>query len=231
METPTALDKMWYLSNIGFFEFLSPEDLEYVAAIIHHQRVKKHTLLQRPENAEQKLYFVKEGAVRIYDLNEDGELFTLSIMGPYSTYGRISSFSMGTDEVYVETLSDVYLCSITEEQFAELAGRCPDVMYRAMQMLSKRLEEKEKMLQVIATGTVKEQIMHLLVSLADTYGKHEYRYVEIPIPLSHQEIANMLGVTRESVSHNMRKLRNERFLRSTRRRTIEVRQHAALSEM
>lgn len=215
---------MWYLSKIGFFEFLPKEGLEVFAPMIRHETVAKHTIIQTPDTAENKLYFVKEGAVRIYDMDEEGRTFTVSLLGPYSTYGAIRSFSLGTENVYVETIADVYLCSMTEEQFHELLQSHPDIAVHAMEMLSKRLQERERLLQMIATGSVKQQITHLLVSMADTYGKKEKVFVDIPIPLSHQEIANMLGVTRESVSTNMRRLKSEGMIRNSGRKTIQVNQ-------
>ncbi|MBU9721672.1 MULTISPECIES: Crp/Fnr family transcriptional regulator [Bacillaceae] len=224
-----SLDKMWYLSKIGFFEFLPQEDLEKLGPIIHHRDIKKNTVIQKPDTVERKLFFVKEGALKIYTINEAGKVFTISLLGPYSTYGQLSSFSLGTENVFIETLCDVHLCSITEEDFQKLLKDYPDLVFKAMEILTKRLHEREKMLQMIATGSVKEQIMHLLVSMADTYGKKDNAFVDIPIPLSHQEIANMLGVTRESVSTNMCRLKKEGMIRSTGKKTIEVKQLQSLN--
>ncbi|WP_096186971.1 Crp/Fnr family transcriptional regulator [Evansella halocellulosilytica] len=224
MRLEQSLDKIWYLSKIGFFDFLPTGEIEKFDALIDHKVIKKNTIIQTPEMSEQKLYFIKKGAVRIYDIQEDGRMFTLSLLGPYSTYGYLSSFSLGTENVYIETLSDIYLCSLTEENFKLLTKSYPKIVFNAMEILTKRLKDREKMLQMIATGSVKQQIIHLLISMADTYGKKDQAFVDIPIPLSHQEIANMLGVTRESVSTNMRRLKSEGLVRNTGRKTIEVNQ-------
>ncbi|MFA9558141.1 Crp/Fnr family transcriptional regulator [Evansella sp. AB-rgal1] len=219
-----SIDKMWYLSKVGFFDFLEEEELEKIIPLIQHQDIRRNMVIQTPDKVEKKLYFIKEGALKIYDINEDGKVFTKSLLGPFSTYGHLSTFSLGVENVFVETISDVHLCSISEEEFQSLIEKYPKLTWKAMQILTERLNEREKMLQVIATGTVKQQIKHLLVSLADTYGKENFSYVEIPFPLSHQEIANMLGVTRESVSTNMNRLKSEGYIRNTAKRTIEVNQ-------
>ncbi|MFA1820355.1 Crp/Fnr family transcriptional regulator [Virgibacillus oceani] len=219
-----TLDKMWYLSKIGFFEFLPVDEVRKIGSMIAHSDISKNTIIQTPESVEKKLFFVKTGAVRIYDMKEDGSIFTLSLLGPYSTYGSVSFFSLGTEQVFVETLSDVHLCSISEEDFNILIQTYPELLAKAMQLLSDRLKNREKMLAIIATGNVKEQLKHLLFSMADTYGKEDSTFVTIPIPLSHQELANMLGVTRESVSTNMLQLKKEGFIHSRGRKTIDVNQ-------
>ncbi|GAB3794214.1 Crp/Fnr family transcriptional regulator [Virgibacillus kimchii] len=226
MAADCPLDKMWYLSKIGFFDFLPLHEVKKIAPMIVHNNIAKNSIIQTPDSAEKKLYFVKTGAIRIYDMKEDGSIFTLSLLGPYSTYGSISLFSLGTEQVYAETLSQVHLCSISEKDFTTLLQTYPELLTKAMQLLSDRLKKREKMLEIIATENVKEQLKHLLFSMADTYGKEECTFVTIPIPLSHQEIANMLGVTRESVSTNIHQLKREGFIRSSGRKTIQVNQNA-----
>ncbi|MRG87588.1 Crp/Fnr family transcriptional regulator [Salinibacillus xinjiangensis] len=226
MKSEQSLDKMWYLSKIGFFEFLPMDDLKIFSSYIDHQEIRKSNLIQTPETTKNGLFFVKEGAVRIYGINKDGRMFTHSLLGPYSTYGTLRSFSLGTENVYIETISDVHLCSVSEADFHVLLKEYPSLIYKAMELLSDRLREREKMLEIIATGSVREQMMHLLFSMADTYGKKGQSFVDIPFPLSHQEIANMLGVTREAVSANMRYLKDRGYICSAGRKTIKVNQQA-----
>ncbi|WP_328588757.1 Crp/Fnr family transcriptional regulator [Siminovitchia acidinfaciens] len=205
-----------------FFDFLTEEEIQQVFPLIDYQQIKKNTIVQTPESSEEKLYFIKDGAVRIYDITENGKVFTISILGPYSIFGYMRPLSFGTEGIYIATITDTMLCSISEDNYEQLQLAYPQITLKTMEILSARLHEKQQLLKMMATANVREQIKHLLVSMADTYGCKGPAYVKIPFPLSHQEIANMLGITREAASINIHKLKKDGFIRNPQRKIIEV---------
>ena len=70
------MNKLWYLSQISIFEAMSREEIREIDQLdtIHHfDRITKNTLVQTPESAREGLYFVKEGKLRLYKLNDSGK--------------------------------------------------------------------------------------------------------------------------------------------------------------
>jgi signal-transduction protein with cAMP-binding, CBS, and nucleotidyltransferase domain len=63
------IDKLWYLSQIKLFDKVSPEDMEEINKGTHHAKIRKHTIIQTPDMVREGLYFVKEGALRLYIVN------------------------------------------------------------------------------------------------------------------------------------------------------------------
>jgi CRP/FNR family transcriptional regulator len=94
-------------------------------------------------------------------------------------------------------------------------------MGRFMRILSDQLKEKNEMLEKIVLGSVKEKLPFLLLNLSEQFGVLEEDYHRIVLPLTHQEIGNMIGVTRESVTSTINDLVKEELIR-TGRKTISI---------
>ncbi|NJJ37917.1 Crp/Fnr family transcriptional regulator [Paenibacillus apii] len=216
------INKLWYLSQIKLFDKVDAEDMQVIDKGTHHARIRKHTIIQSPEIAGSGLYFVKEGALRLYIINEEGRQFTVGILGKGSTFGEVESFSLGTHGVYIETLEDTLLCSISSEQFEAFIADRPEIMKRVMRILSDNLNQKNSMLEKMALGTVKEKLLFLLMHLAEEFGIPEDGYARIDLPLTHQELSNMIGVTCESVTAAIHELGKENTIRSS-RKSVSVR--------
>ncbi|AIQ12996.1 cyclic nucleotide-binding domain-containing protein [Paenibacillus durus] len=71
----------------------------------HHARIRKHTIIQSPEIARSSLYFVKEGALRLYIINAEGKQFTVGILGKGSTFGEVESFSLNQRNSMLEKMA------------------------------------------------------------------------------------------------------------------------------
>jgi CRP/FNR family transcriptional regulator, anaerobic regulatory protein len=215
------MNKLWYLSQIKLFDKLSPEDMEEIDKGTRHAKIRKHTIIQTPEMVRDGLFFVKEGALRLYIVNSEGKQFTVGILGKGSTFGEIDSFSLGTHGVYIETIDDTLLCSMSGEQFEKFLSTRPHIMKRVMRILSDQLNEKNEMLEKLALGTVREKLLFLLLNLSAEFGVLEDGYHRIDLPLTHQEIGNMIGATRESVTAAINELAKEELIQ-TGRKTISV---------
>jgi CRP/FNR family transcriptional regulator, anaerobic regulatory protein len=225
------IDKMWYLSQIKLFEKMSPEDMEEINKGTKHAKIRKHTIIQTPEMVREGLFFVKEGALRLYTVNSEGKQFTVGILGKGSTFGEIDSFSLGTHGVYIETMEDTLLCSMDREQFEKFISTRPHIMKRIMRIMSDQLKEKNDMLEKLALGTVKEKLLFLLLNLSEEFGVlEEDGFYRIDLPLTHQELGNMIGATRESVTSTIHDLVKEKMIR-TGRKTISIHRELAKEQL
>lgn len=224
------IDKLWYLSQMKIFDKVSPEDMEEIVKRAHHAKIRKHTIIQTPDMVRDGLFFVKEGILRLYIVNSEGKQFTIGILGKGSTFGEIDFFSLGTHGVYIETIEDTLLCSIDREQFEKFISTRPHIMKRVMRILSDQLEERTSMLEKMALGTVKEKLLFLLLHLSEEFGVLEDGFYRIDLPLTHQEIGNMIGVTRESVTTTINELAKKDIIR-TGRKTISIHRELAKEQL
>lgn len=210
------MNKLWYLSQISLFEALSMEELEEIAVMTPMTTIKRNTLIQTPETFRDGLYMVKEGKLKLYKINSDGKKFIVSILGGGNVFGETDSFSLGTKDTFIETMNETILCTLGKDQFERFLEDRPHLAIKIMKELSSMLRERDAMLAQLALNNVRDRILHLLKTLATKFGIPKGKHHQIDIPLSHEEIANMIGSTRETVSIVLRDLSNEKIIKTGR---------------
>lgn len=213
------MDKLWYLSRISIFDSLSPEDfkeIDMMAPMTHFNAVPKGTLIQTPEHHREGLFFVKTGTIRMYRVNAEGKQFTAAILGSGNMFGEIDSLSFGTHDMYIETIEETLICSVLREHFEKFLLKRPELAMRFLKVLSNQLKEKDELLEKLAIGNIEDRVLHLLFKLSEQFGTENDGFIKIDFPLTHQEIANMIGITRESVTTILKDLSQKGILRTGR---------------
>jgi CRP-like cAMP-binding protein len=215
-----AMDKLWYLSRISIFEALPHEDLleiDRMAPMTHFNALPKGTMVQTPDFYREGLFFVKEGKLRMYKISADGKQFTAGILGPGNMFGEIDSFSFGTKGIFIETMEKTLICSVLKEHFENFLNKRPQLAMKFLKELSDRLKERDELMEKLALGNIRERVLHLLIKLSDQFGVEENGYRKIDLALSHQEMANMIGATRESVTVALKELAKEGIIQTGRK--------------
>lgn len=210
------MNKLSYLSQISMFDALPMEDLMEIDRMSPMSTLRKNTVIQTPETFREGLYILKQGKLRLYKLNADGKQFTIGILGSGNVFGEVDSFSMGTKDIYIETIEDTILCAMGKEQFEEFLTSRPQLIMKMLKVLSEKLQERDAMLEQLALGRVGDRLLHLLLKLADQFGIEDGLFHKIDLPLTHQELANMVGATRESVTVVLNELAKEDILKTGR---------------
>jgi CRP/FNR family transcriptional regulator len=200
------MNKLWYLSQISLLDALPMEDLMEIERMAPMTRLKKGELIQTPDTFREGLYFLKEGKLKLYKINLEGKQFIVSILGAGNVFGEIDSFSLGTRDTFIETMEDTILCSLGKEIFEQFLIERPHLAVKMMKELSALLQERDAQLTQMALGDVRKKVLHLLVKLGQKFGIPEDAFHKIDMALTHQEIANMIGSTRETVTVTLNEL-------------------------
>lgn len=203
------MDKLEYLSKLSVFEALPAEDLleiDQMTPMTHFNAIPPGTVIQSSDMTRDGLFFIKVGKLRAYKLTKDGKQFTAGILGPGNMFGEIESFSLGTRGLYIETMEETLLCSVQKDHFEKFLLVRPELALRFLKELSKKLQETTELLEHLALGNVRDRVLFLLVKLAEQFGLDEEGFTKIDFALTHQEIASMIGATRESVTSSLHEL-------------------------
>lgn len=132
-------------------------------------------------------------------------------------FGEVETFSLGTGGTYVETMEDSLVFSIPTEQFEPLLSKYSELSLRFLSEISKRLRDQDELVEELVFRDLRGKVLYFLNRLSKKFGIEEHGYRKIDIPLTHQELANMIGATREAVSLTLQELSNEGILVTSRR--------------
>lgn len=215
-------DKLDYLARINLFRELNPEELRRLDQRTPMLTARKGTILMQPGDATPVIYLLKKGRVRLFRVTPDGKELTVALLGDGNIFGETDSFSTGSGGTYAQALSDVLLCALTSQDFQELLLSKPALSLRLVQAMSERLRETEELLETLALGSVRQRLLYLLRKLGLAFGVAHGEYVRIDADLTHEELAHMIGSTRETVTAQLSQLASEGLVQ-TERKQIRIR--------
>jgi CRP-like cAMP-binding protein len=216
------MDKLFLLSQISLLDELPMEDLQIIDKMSEMKPVKKGTTIISPDKPIQAFFLLKKGQVRLYRLNPSGKQFTVDILVDGNIFGETSTLSLTDDQIYAEAMTDTYLCILGKAEFEEFIERNPKIAIKLINILSTRLKELYSLSEKIALGDVKYRILYLLVKLSEKTGKRKKEWQTIEMKLTHQDIANMVGSTRETTSAIISQLKKDGYVKKGLRLSIHV---------
>lgn len=190
------------------FSTLSPEHLALIAEHGVTRQYAKSTVLITEGDQSDSLYVILSGKVRVYLSDENGKEFTLNVHGPNEYFGELALFGTGKRSASVITLEPSQIAVVSKNDFVNCFGKNPDIAFELIRALSDRLIELTENVRNLALRDVYGRVACTLLSQASEQDGE--RVIE-PRP-THQEIANMVGASREMVSRIMRDLTTGGYL-------------------
>ncbi|MGE7183224.1 Crp/Fnr family transcriptional regulator [Peribacillus sp. NPDC006672] len=207
------MDKLLLLSQISLLEELPMDDLKAIEELSEMKPVKKGTIILSPDKPIEALFFLKKGQVRLFRMNHHGKQFTVDILTSGNIFGETSTLSLTDDQVYAEAMTDTYLCMIGRNDFEGFLERNPKIALKFINILSNRLKEVYSLSEKIALSDVKYRLIYLLLKLSEKTGKRINEWQTINMTLTHADIANMIGSTRETTSAILSQLKKEGLIK------------------
>ena len=196
-----------------------------------HELLTKQPVIKYPKgqviettDGVKRFYLVKSGYVKRYLISNDGELGVQVIYGPGDVLPLTLVFKAlfehdindGPETYYYETMADTELYGIDLASLLA-AIETNNLLYRGLfREAGRRMESTLQGLENLRMKTSYNRVAHQLVYLAKQFGQKTAAGIKISVPLTHQDIADVLGVTRETVSSSMTRLRKKGLVKNSR---------------
>jgi len=206
MKSSEAVDT---LRAIPLFSNVSDEDLEQVASHLIERRFPRNTTIVEEGLAGDYMYVIREGRVKVTKLSEDGREKILEFLDAGSFFGEMALLDRAPRIASVKTLKPVKLLALSRTDFLNLLRKSPDLSLSVIQELCKRLRTVDDQASALSFQRVKDRTKGLLQRLAR--DPHEEGGRVTP-PLTHQQMADMIGTSRETVTRVVKELKQEGWL-------------------
>lgn len=225
------MDKMWYLKQINIFSGLPERELQQLDRIAIHKYLKKKELIYLPGDKNDRVYLLKEGRVKVSRISEDGREMTMIILEPGEIFGESALYS-GEERrsTMAEALDDVMICTIYKNEFEAILQREPKLSMQITKAIGKRRREIESRLEDMVFRSVPSRLAHLLLRLAEKYGREKAEGLLIDVNLTHLEIANLIGSTRETTTTQLNNLKRDDLI-SVKHRQIYITDKDGLEDL
>ena len=218
--------QLWYLARMRLFADLDAASLARLEGISPLAALPRGTPILGGDPAPQALYLLKRGRVRLFRVSPDGRPVTLALLTAGNVFGSLPSFPLGSPDMQAEAMDEVLICKMQRSDMERLMREHPAVGLRLIEALSRRVRELEDTVASLAHDDVRHRVVRVLLHLCEDFGRQDGALVRIDVPITHDDLAAMVGSTRETVTATLSRLSREDVVR-TGRRSIRVRREAA----
>lgn len=205
---------IWCLSKINVFRELPRAVIGQLAKITTHKEHSKGELIFGPYDAEERIFVIREGEVEIYQLSMEGKKVIIDILVPGNIFGNSSFVADGdvSSDDFAMARSRVILCIFKKSEFMNILSRMPQLALNLIGEISKKLNEADSRIRDLALSDATARLIGELMRFGKKTGKEIDNKIIIGTKLTHEELAELTGVTRETVTRVLKKLRQDKIV-------------------
>jgi CRP/FNR family transcriptional regulator, cyclic AMP receptor protein len=200
--------KIWYLRQTRLFDRLSDTQLKNIAMRSDMRKYARGEIILGSAPAPDVIYFVKTGRVKVSALSEDGKEQILALLEPGDLFGALTP-DESTELKQVEAFDPSVVCHLPRDLFEDVLRQAPEVAVQVVRILARRLEAAEREVRDLAFRDVPGRLASLLLRLSQEYGAPHERGTRLSFHLTHQDLARMIGSTRETVTTILNRFRDD----------------------
>ncbi len=191
------------------FSMLTKEETEHVKSkIIRKSYGKGETVFLEGDNWD-KLYIISKGKLKVFKLTKEGKEQILYILSEGEFMGDMNLLKQGRYDFSAAALEDVELCTLNKESFEKLIKTYPTMMIEVLEVMHDRILSLEELIKTLSTKDVEARLAAMLLSFINNFGETTEKGVEIDLPLNREDMANYIGITRETISRKLNNLQDE----------------------
>jgi len=208
------------LKYIPLFSELSEDDLKEIIKLAVRQYYKKDNMILIEEEIGSTMFIILEGRVKISRISEEGREVILSILSEGDFFGEMSILDGQNRSANVVTLDDSKIMIVRREDFLQMLHDYPQIAINLLKELAHRLRRSDSQIKSLSLQNATGKVASTLLRIADDSGKIHMGQVEIPRLPPQQDLANMAGTSRETISRVLKALAKQGYLRKEGSRLI-----------
>ena len=201
-----------FLQNINIFSNLSKNALHDIEDLFVLREYPKGSMIILEEEYGDIVFIVKKGTVKITRVNDEGKEVILSLMGIYDIVGELSIIDGEARSANVLAQENCELYAITREDFLEILKNNFEISLALMEELASRIRKSDQHIEALSLSDAEHRIGVSILNLAEEMGIIRQGMVTIENLPFQQDIANMSGTSRETVSRILKLFEDKNML-------------------
>ena len=211
---------LWYLKKIPILAELGPEVLARLAERIQLREVRRREVVYLPGDPGNSMFIVNGGRIKISKVTRDGKALTLNYCGPSEVFGETCLIEGGPREEMAEAMENSMITELERQDVEKLLQNHAHFGFQLTRILAGRRRELENKLETLVFRDVTSKLAELLLNLAEEYGVEDSRGTMVALKITHQELANLIGSTRETVSLTLSTFKRKKYICTEGRKVI-----------
>ncbi len=223
-------ERLWILKRCPLFEALNAAQLGLLERRAKMRTFVKKNLVYLPSDSADGVFFLAEGRIQLSSYTAEGKQTVLGFIEPGEIFGELALIHFGVREEHAEAITKSLVIWIPASDMKSVMEQSAALAFGMTRLMGLRRQRIERRLKNLMFRSTRDRILHLLCELAEQYGRRDPAGVLIGIPLSHQDVANLIGSTRETVTTLLGEMQDEGLI-SVGRKRILVRNPQRLAKL
>ncbi|MGG2198053.1 MULTISPECIES: Crp/Fnr family transcriptional regulator [Paenibacillus] len=200
------------LRHVPLFQDLSAAELETIAPLFVERKYKKGTILFFEGDAGEEFFLIQSGVVKVYRIDNAKEII-LSLFRGGDFFGEMSLIQKGLQRsATAETMDNCSIYTLVRSEFYHFMERTPKLCLRLLEVTMERLRKTNEQIYDLTFLDVRSRIIKTIFRLSEQYGQPKTNGTFINMKLTHQQLANMVGTVRESVTKVLQELQEDHII-------------------
>ena len=201
-----------YFKKIPLFSSLKDDELEAIIKVSVLKKFPKDQLILLENEDGDTLFTIIKGKVKVSIFSEHGKEVIFSILYDGDFFGDMSLLDGKPRSASVVAIEDSEMRLIRRPDFIRLLEKHPQIALKLIEELTSRLRKADERIESLALLDVTGRIAGILLQLAEEKGHHTPEGIIIESRPIHQELANMAGTTRETVTRLLKQLEQKGYI-------------------
>ena len=211
---------LWYLRKIPLLADISADATQRILKCMELKEIRRRQVVYLPGDPGDAVYFVNGGRLKVSKVTRDGKELTLAYRVPGEIFGELCLVEGGPREEMAEAMENALISVVDRTVFEQILGKEAQMGARLVKVVARRRRDVENKIEQLIFKDVNAKLAELLLRLGEEYGTEDSRGTLVSLKITHQEMANLIGSTRETVSLTLSQFKKRGFIHSEGRKVI-----------
>ena len=214
------MEKIELLQSVSIFWDLNKNDLGHIADKMVAKHFENGNYIFLEDSEGEQCFFVLEGSVKVTRLSKDGREVILAMLNEGDFFGEMSLLDGESRSANVIALEKTKVLTLDRNDFIAVVNDYPQIAVQLLKELARRLRKSDRQIASLSLSDAEKRIALCIIRFADEQGVIKNGKVSIPKTPIQQDIANMAGTSRETVSRALGLLEKEDLIERNGRELI-----------
>ncbi|MBM4389511.1 MAG: Crp/Fnr family transcriptional regulator [Deltaproteobacteria bacterium] len=184
--------------------------------------LRRKALIWEPGDSTSSVFLVRAGIVKLSKTSDEGRELTLGFFTRDQFLGELGIVSDAAHDTIAEAYEDTQLFRVPKDDFVRVMMRHPPLALRMVKLVGERRQRLENRVESLLFKSAHARLAGLFLDLVRDFGVRDSRGHIVNLKLTHKEIANLIGATRETVSFAILDMRRDGLILTEGKRVIMV---------
>jgi len=218
MNNPTNL---WFFESVDLFDLMCPHKVPHMKERHIFHQFKKDQFIYFENESSEYIYMIAEGRVKIGSYSNDGKEVLKAILGKGEIFGELALTGEEKRRDFAQAMDEnTTICQMTIQDMQEMMADNKSLNFKIFKLIGLRIKKLERRVESLVFKDARTRIVEFLKDMAEEKGQKVGFEMMIKNHLTHKDIANLTGTSRQTVTTVMNELKEKNLINFDRRRIL-----------